>query len=173
MPWVSLVWECYYSTGNLPGTSKKGSFWWRDVLRLLDKFKGLARVKINDGTSCLFWKDLWGDDILAHKYPELLSFAKKKQITFRQGFSQVLLHGLFHLPLSQQAHTQLIFLQEELDGIDLENSADTWTYIWNSSLFSVKRVYAHLSGHCNPHPAFKWLWNSSYQNKHKVFFGSF
>jgi hypothetical protein len=85
------------------------------VLKLLDKFKGMAKVTVNDGRSCFFWEDLWGDDTLVHKYPELFSFAKKKQITFKQGFSHTPLHGLFHLPLSQQAHAQLQVLQEDLN----------------------------------------------------------
>jgi hypothetical protein len=38
IPWVSLVWEKYYEHGKLPGSVKKGSFWWRDILKLLDKF---------------------------------------------------------------------------------------------------------------------------------------
>ena len=70
-----------------------------------------------------------GDDTLAHKFPKLLSFAKKRHITFRQGFSQVPLHGLFHLPLSQQAHSQLLILQTELNDIVLDNSVDAWSYI--------------------------------------------
>jgi len=43
LPWVSLIWEQYYGSGKLPGNSKKGSFWWRDVLKLLDKFKGMVK----------------------------------------------------------------------------------------------------------------------------------
>lgn len=54
IPWVSLIWEKYYSSGKLPGTQKKGSYWWRDILKLLDNFKGMARVQINNGQSCLF-----------------------------------------------------------------------------------------------------------------------
>ena len=49
-----------------------------------------------------------------------LFYSVKRQITFRQGFSQVPLHGLFHLPLSQQA--QLTNLQSELNDIVLDNS---------------------------------------------------
>lgn len=173
IPWVSLVWESYYSSDKLPSTTKKGSFWWRDVLKLLDKFKGMAKVTVNDGRSCFFWEDLWGDDTLVHKYPELFSFAKKKQITFKQGFSHTPLHGLFHLPLSQQAHAQLQVLQEDLNLRTLNDESDSWSYIWNSNSFSVKKAYKQLSGRCHPHPAFKWTWSSSCQNKHKVFFGYF
>ena len=33
-----------------------------------------------------------------------------------------------------------------------------------------KKAYKHLSGYRQVHPSFRWLWASSYQNKHKVFF---
>jgi len=32
-----------------------------------------------------------------------------------------------------------------------------------------KKAYKHLSGYRQVHPSFRWLWASSYQNKHKVF----
>lgn len=44
IPWVHLVWEKYYSNGRLPNHVKKGSFLWKDILKLLDKFKGLATL---------------------------------------------------------------------------------------------------------------------------------
>ena len=58
IPWVSLIWEKYYDNGRLPGEVKKGSFWWRDVLKLPDKYKGMARVKVNSEKSCYLWEDL-------------------------------------------------------------------------------------------------------------------
>jgi hypothetical protein len=170
LPWVSLIWEQYYNSGKLPANSKKGSFWWRDVLKLLDKFKGMAKVTVNNGKSCFFWKDLWGEDLLENKMPELSSFAKKKHITFAEGKMQIPLHGLFHLPLSQQAHLQLLQLQEELERVQLSDLPDKWTYIWNSNQFSVSKAYKHMSGHRVLHPVYKWIWRSSCQNKHKVFF---
>ena len=35
IPWVHLIWEKYYANGALPSAQKKGSFWWRDILKLL------------------------------------------------------------------------------------------------------------------------------------------
>jgi hypothetical protein len=75
---VSLVWEKYYGSGKPPRSSKKRSFWWRDILKLLDKFKAMAKVEIRSGSSCFLWEDLWGDEILTQKILELLSFVKKK-----------------------------------------------------------------------------------------------
>lgn len=55
IPWVHLIWEKNYSNGKLPNhLIKKGSFWWKDVLKLLPKFKDLAKVQVRNGQSCLF-----------------------------------------------------------------------------------------------------------------------
>jgi hypothetical protein len=52
-PWMKLIWNNYYSSGNLPGIRPKGSFWWRRVLKQLDKFKGITMVHLNNGSSVL------------------------------------------------------------------------------------------------------------------------
>ena len=77
-PWVNVVWEKHYQNGKLPSYIKKGSFWWRDNLKLLDNYKGMASVSLQDGTSCYFWTDLWGRQGNSHSYPELFSFVKNK-----------------------------------------------------------------------------------------------
>jgi hypothetical protein len=84
--------------------------------------------------------------------------------------AQTPLHSLFHLPLSQQAHGQMLQLQNILEGVSLNESTDRWLYIWNTDQFSLKRAYNHLSGHLILHLVYNWLWRSSCQNKHKVFF---
>lgn len=76
-PWVQLVWDNYYTRGRLPQPSPRGSFWWRDILKLLDSFKGLSLVSLKDGASCLFRHDLWEGRILSQAFPERHSFAKK------------------------------------------------------------------------------------------------
>jgi hypothetical protein len=46
LPWVHLLWDNYYNSGSVPDHRMKGSFWWRDILKLLDTFKALARVQV-------------------------------------------------------------------------------------------------------------------------------
>ena len=47
---------------------------------------------------------------------------------------------------------------------------DWWSYIWESRpFFSSSKAYRNL-GHAQVHHSFQWTWNSSCQNKHKVFF---
>ena len=83
IPWVQLIWENYYNDGSLPGQRKRGSFWCRDILKLLVSFKGLAMVNVLDGASCLFWDDLWNNRVPKFQYPELYSFVKNKDIPFK------------------------------------------------------------------------------------------
>jgi len=107
IPWVALIWESYYEAGSLPSMAKKGSFWWKDILKLLDKFKGLARVNINNAKSFLLWSDMWNDKVPMIAYPELYSFIKSKNTILAEAKTSDNLLNLFHLPLSQQAFGQL------------------------------------------------------------------
>jgi hypothetical protein len=35
IPWIKLIWNAHYSNGQIPhAVTDKGSFWWRDVLKL-------------------------------------------------------------------------------------------------------------------------------------------
>jgi len=52
---------------NFLELQKKSSFWWRDILKLLGKYKGMAQVNISNGTTCLLWNDLWEGEL--GKYP--------------------------------------------------------------------------------------------------------
>jgi len=169
--WVQLVWELHYSNGTLPSiTRKKGSFWWRDILKLLDSYKGLAMVNIRDGASCLLWDGLWLHRVPSQRFPELFSFAKKIHISVSSAISAGGLASLFHLPISNQALQQLITLAEDLNSVQDLDEKDIWSYIWGSPFYSSAKAYKHLTGHRVVNDAFRWLWNSSCQNKHKVFF---
>lgn len=48
IPWVHLVWDNHYDNGQLPGQYMRGSFWWRDIVKLLDTYKDF------DGSIILF-----------------------------------------------------------------------------------------------------------------------
>lgn len=106
IPWVHLLWENYYSNGKLPGQFKKGSFWWRDIVKLLDSFKGLASAVIADGSTVLFRTDLWNNIVPSMAFPELFSFAKNKFISYKTIANRPNFIQNFHLPLSTQAHQQ-------------------------------------------------------------------
>ena len=60
IPWVHLTWAKLYQNNTPPhARSPTGSFWWKDVLKLYDKFLAMSRCVPNRGNSVLFWHDLW------------------------------------------------------------------------------------------------------------------
>jgi len=103
IPWVHLIWEKYYRNGKLPNHIKKGSFWWKDILKLLDKFKGMALVPVADGSSCLLWDDCWQGQPLKLTFPELYSFVKKTYISLKTAVAVTTASSLFNLPLTVEA----------------------------------------------------------------------
>ena len=104
IPWVHLIWESYYNDGSLPSSSKrKGSFWWKDILKLIEYFKGMAMIQISDGATCLFWDDLWNSRVPRLSYPELYSFAKDPLISLKMAWAVDGPEQLLHLPISNEA----------------------------------------------------------------------
>ena len=157
----------YYPSGKLSCHTKNGSFQWRDILKLLNSFKGMALVVIRNGQSCFFLEDLWGGRVLKLDFPELFSFARNKLLTL--GIAKNLKsQQLFHLPLSVEAFQQYNLLRNILDSLDLSEDHDVWRYIWNSYEFTSRKAYRALMGHSSIHLAYSWLWKSSCQHKHKV-----
>jgi hypothetical protein len=170
IPWVKLIWFHYYNSGKLPGQNKKGSFWWRDIVKLLGKFKSMSSVIVAEGNSVLFWKDRWIGQPLDLTYPELFSFVKNGNVTFKSVASNFEVSGIFNLPLSTQAHQQLNLLHQSLSNRQIRDGVDTWVYCWGNSIFSTSKTYKFLSSGALAHPVFRWIWKSRCQMKHKVFF---
>ena len=124
---------------------------------------------VKNGGSCYLSSDLWNNMVPMQAYPELFSFAKSKTITLVAGKDCPDLLSLFHLPLSNQAYAQLAQLSSDIQILTLTEEPDVWTCIWQSGSYSVSKAYRHLSGHAVVHPAFKRIWKSSCQSKHKAF----
>ena len=85
IPWVNLVWEKHYKNDKLPGIVKKGSFWWRDVLKRLPSFKEMATVQVKNGASCFFWKDRWISQPLERDVPPGTFFCQKQEYFSQEG----------------------------------------------------------------------------------------
>lgn len=114
IPWVQLVWSKYYE-GKVPHECRElGSFWWRDVMRLNVIYRGIAQCALGDGSTVLFWDDLWSDSILSVQYPRLNSFARNSSIPVQRLMLEQDMDDIFILPLSTQAHDELLQLQSYL-----------------------------------------------------------
>jgi hypothetical protein len=170
LPWVKLLWHKYYRNGKLLKKANRGSFWWKGIMKHLDTFKGIASTSLGSRDMILFWDDMWNGQILRITYPELHSFAIDNQISVKSMIRAENLYSMFHLPLSAQAFEQYCDLELSIQSLTIADDKDSWSYIWGGSQFSVSKAYNHLIGTHSVHPAFKWLWKSSCQQKHKVFY---
>jgi hypothetical protein len=111
--------------------------------------------------------------IIACPCPTLtLSLAKKTDVSVHEVMHHKFLEDLFHIPLSQEAFAE--FLLEDLclstQGLMDPLASNTWSYIWGSQHFSSKKAYSVLTGNQPTRPHFSWIWKSSCQSKHKLFF---
>jgi hypothetical protein len=66
----------------------------------------MARIIVQNGSTCLLWFDLWDDRLWHQSYPELFSYAKSQHIPLSNAVSTEPLEDLFHLPLSFEAFGQ-------------------------------------------------------------------
>jgi hypothetical protein len=124
IPWVNLIWNSYYANGEIPHASKDGSFWWRDILKLCDEFKAIAKCNIGNGTTVLFWQDIWNNCILQQTFPRLFSYAKNKSISVANFLMNNNIQDQFHIPLSIQAFQEYQQLQVLIQNLQVSESAN-------------------------------------------------
>lgn len=83
LPWVPLIWHSYYA-GLVPhALGNRGSFWWRDIMKLEGKFRDFAKAILGDGRSVRFWEDDWGHGVLASRFSRCYSFFKGRNLTVK------------------------------------------------------------------------------------------
>jgi hypothetical protein len=137
------------------GQTRKGSFWWKDNLKLLNCYKGIAQASAGHGDTILFWQDLWNGKVLSQSYPHLHSLTNNENITLQSVLQLNELQELFHLPLSDEAYTQFCDLNIYLHAMQANNDANQCKYIWGNGQYKATKAYNHLIGSQPVHPAFK------------------
>jgi len=130
IPWVKLIWGTYYQN-KVPHASREvGSFRWKDVLRLNVLYRGIARCSLGDGSTVLFWGDLWGPVVLAQAFPNLSQAATNTSASVMDIMAAPDLVSIVNLPLSQQAYEELVDMQDLLSSIaNVPGSNDHWSFI--------------------------------------------
>jgi hypothetical protein len=99
-PWVTLIWNKYNRDQIPHAIGPCGSFWWKDICKLMPIFRGIAHCQVGDGSSVLFWKDLWLDSINSHSSPRGFSFTMNEDILVKDFLLAPSLSDSFWLPLS-------------------------------------------------------------------------
>lgn len=80
-------------------------------------YRGVAHYVLGDGSTVMFWEDLWSSQILADSLPRLFSFALDTQLSVKNIVDSVDLADIFALPLSAEAHEEFLSLQQFLTTI--------------------------------------------------------
>jgi hypothetical protein len=142
----------------VPHASKdRGSFWWRDLLKLCDTYRGIAKCSIGDGSSVLFWSDIWNDLLLQDKFPRLFSFAKDKLISVATFFNTPQMSELFifHCLLKHGKNIKLFRLSSK--EFKLQGKK--------------KIVGSTFGGNLSIHPQSSIIFNSAAYNPQSLSFG--
>jgi hypothetical protein len=101
IPWVQLIWNKYYRAGHVPdphitSLSLRGSFWWKDISKLMDWYRGLAMPLVGDGKT-LMWKDVWNSSLLAADFSRLFTFSRNQNCSLKQFIDNNEVHSNFSL----------------------------------------------------------------------------
>ncbi|TVU31700.1 hypothetical protein EJB05_23398, partial [Eragrostis curvula] len=125
-------------------------------------FKGIATGTVGDGRTILLWDDCWEQRVPRLNFPHLHSYTNRPNISPPPSFTAT--------TAAPNAYQQYQELNGIMGTLDLGNQNDIWTYIWGSAVYSSSKAYRHLMGHQYVPAPIKWIWKSSCQMKHKVFF---
>jgi hypothetical protein len=162
--WVNLIWWRYY-TNIVPHLAReKGTFWWKDILRLNFSFRSIAVCDVAEGNKVSFWEDLIAGSMQATIYPHLAAFAKDHNISFWLLRNAGTLVDHFRIPMTRVAYNELLLLQDFLAQFDHPDqlSNDHWSFIWGAQVYSSSKYYQyqfkdlHLS--VLSHYVKNWLW---------------
>jgi hypothetical protein len=171
IPWVNLIWNAYYANGELPqAAKKKGSFWWKDLQKLCDIFKGIAQCSIGNGTTVMFWSEVWNSNIMEQKIPRLCCYAKNKNISVASSIQNNYFEQQVHVPLSVQAFQEYQQMHDIIQQTQISSGAkDIWSYLWGTASYSASKFYHLPYKNVQPPRPFLWIWNFSCSNKVRVF----
>lgn len=118
LPWVQLVWELYFEGKSL-SNCRVGSFWWRDITKLIPTYKENSKCSARSGQTIMFWHGNWNTTPLRIAMPELFSFVLQQDISLKDFMDYEDISGLFHTPLSARAFHQFTQLQVLLNNVQL------------------------------------------------------
>ena len=122
------MWDTYNAAAPPQGSQSCGSFWWRELIKLMPIYRGVTKVLVNDGRTTLFWKDDWNNAIYADKYPRAFSYPNNEDLSVRDFLTATTLHEPFQIPFSMQAHEELKLPQLDVTAVNFEDHDDVWSY---------------------------------------------
>lgn len=133
-------------------------------------YRGVTTIEVGDGSSVLFWKDMWLQEIISESHPRLFSFATNEDVSVQKLLTAQTLGANFILPLSAQAREELTDLQSATTSTNLvAGLKDKWSCVWGRENFSSSKFYLYCFREMQADEAFGWIWKTRCNNKWKVF----
>lgn len=124
---MDLIWNNHYNSSSVPSEKKVGSFWWKDFLKYINKYKELATIIVGDGRSVNLWYDKW-DNKIQNAVPQIVLLCHQQRHHTQASKNDLAPARLFHLPLSTEAFLQYLLFEETLQSHQVSPSHDVWTY---------------------------------------------
>jgi hypothetical protein len=127
-------------------------------------------VKIQSGSSTLFWKDFWTEGgLLCHKFPRLFSFALDEDISVAHMAGLDQLNEGFALPMSVEAFQEWQEVSQLITATPMAaQQPDRRTFCWGDK-FTPSQFYNFLFAHLPRDAALNDIWKSRALPKLKVF----
>jgi hypothetical protein len=170
IPCVHLVKDAYYYQCVPHAVVIYDSFWWKNIIKLSDDYTSITSVKIGNGSSAIFWSDLWKNEVLDARFSRLFSFAKDKMQSVKDFLHKDSMLENFHLPLSVEAHAELSKLKDLLFDVHLRDSSnDSWVLRLGHEALKPSKTYKHTFDHFETRQPSCWIWKSKCTSKHKFF----
>jgi hypothetical protein len=168
--WVRLIWRMYYNSVVPLLARQKGSFWWKDILRLKIQYRGIAICHPGKGDSIGFLEDLVNGKIHAGVYPNLFQIVVDSKALWKQRSSSTML-DCFKIPMTRSDYNEFLDLQNDFDSIfdTSEDEKDLWTFIWGLQRFSSHDYYLFQFHNVHPERSTVWIWETKCVPKIKFF----
>jgi hypothetical protein len=125
---------------------------------------------VGDGTTVLFWKDMWMGHIASDQYPRAFSFTHDEDKSVQDFITAPALADNFWLPVSSQAMEEIRELHNISRDLMLDSQEkDKWVYDWGATVFTSQKYYQYCFRDIIVHVAYGWLWKSKCIPKMKFF----
>jgi hypothetical protein len=169
--WVTLIWQKYYSNTVPHLAREKGSFWWKDILRLHIQYRGVSICNPNQGDTISFWDDIINGFLHSEKFPHLLHFAGDPAISLFALRNTDNLLDCFRIPMSRAAYNEFLDLQDLLNNLPPinPNSKDSWHFIWGQRSYLTCHFYQYQFKELRPSRAILCIWKTKCIPKIKFF----
>lgn len=93
----------------------RGSFWWKDIISLIDIYRAGAQCTVVNGNSVTLWEDMWNGIVRCQHFENLYNQCLYKTDSVK-SFAQREFEDCFQLPLSSQSYEEFSVLQELCKG---------------------------------------------------------